>query len=80
MSLPGMQVLLPLSLFGETNEVLVQDSAALAEPGEELSFWQLQVSGPHSPSPSKKVRVVLDDKLHIVLDDPVLDLLLPSAT
>ncbi len=38
-----MQVLLPLSKFGETNEVLVQDAAALAAEGEELSFWQLQV-------------------------------------
>ena len=36
-------MLLPLSLFGETIEVLVQDSAALANEGEELTFWQLQV-------------------------------------
>ncbi|KAK9800761.1 hypothetical protein WJX73_008207 [Symbiochloris irregularis] len=35
-------VLLPLAQFGRTSEVLVQDAAALAQQGEELSFWQLQ--------------------------------------
>ena len=37
------QVLLPASKLGEDSEVLVQDSGALANPEEELSFWQLQV-------------------------------------
>ncbi|DBA72591.1 TPA: hypothetical protein ACH3X2_010343 [Trebouxia sp. C0005] len=36
------QVLLPASKLGEDSEVLVQDSGALADPEEELSFWQLQ--------------------------------------
>lgn len=37
------QVLLPASKLGENAEVFVQDAAALAGPGERLSFWQLQV-------------------------------------
>lgn len=37
------QVLLPASKLGENAEVFVQDAAALAGPGEHLSFWQLQV-------------------------------------
>ena len=37
------QILLPLSLFGKSSELLVQDSAALANEDEELTFWQLQV-------------------------------------
>lgn len=37
------QVLLPASKLGENSEVFVQDAAALAQPGESLSFWQLQV-------------------------------------
>ena len=37
------QVLLPASKLGENSEVFVQDAAALAQPGESLSFWQVQV-------------------------------------
>lgn len=37
------QVLLPASKLGENSEVFVQDAAALAQLGESLSFWQLQV-------------------------------------
>ena len=37
------QVLLPASKLGENSEVFVQDAAALAQPGESLSFWQMQV-------------------------------------
>lgn len=37
------QVLLPASKLGENSEVYVQDAAALAFPGESLTFWQLQV-------------------------------------
>ena len=36
-------VLLPASKLGENSEVLVQDIAKLAEPYEEVTYWQLQV-------------------------------------
>ena len=41
------QVLLPASKLGENSEVFVQDAAALANPEESLSFWQLQVLASH---------------------------------
>ena len=40
------QILMPFSHLGETDELRVQDSAAFAAAGEELSFWELMVR-PH---------------------------------
>ena len=39
----SVQVLGPYSAFGTATELLVQDASAIAEEGERLSFWQMQV-------------------------------------